>query len=61
MTLKPQTHTKTLTASEIDLIISEANLNPPSDALEFSTDQDDLRFIRETIRINGSIAIEEIP
>ena len=60
MTLKPQTHTKTLTEAEIDLIISEATLNPQSDEWEFSTDPEDLRFIQKTIRINGSIAIEKI-
>ena len=58
MTLKPQTHTKTLTDAEIDLIILEAESNPPSDEWDFCTDQEGLRFIRETIDKNGSIEHE---
>ena len=47
-----------LSEAEIDLIILEAELTPPSDEWEFCTEED-LRFIKETIRINGSIKIEE--
>lgn len=49
-----------MTEAEIDLIIQEAELNPPDNYWQFVTDTaDDLRFISETIRINGSISIEE--
>jgi hypothetical protein len=61
MTLKSLTHTKTLTEEEINQIIREAALNPPSDEYEFFTDQDDLVFIQLEIRKNGRINIEKIP
>jgi hypothetical protein len=61
MTLKSLTHTKTLTEEEINQIIREAALNPPSEFWEFSTDQDDLVFIQREIRKNGRIKIEKIP
>lgn len=50
---------KTLTEAEIDLIIQEAELNPPDNYWQFVTDtSDDLRFISETIEKNGSIEHE---
>jgi hypothetical protein len=60
MTLKSLTHTKTLTEAEINQIIREAELNPPSEFWEFSTDQDDLVFIQREIRQNGKIKSEKI-
>ena len=61
MTLKSLTHTKTLTEAEINQIIREAALNPPSDLWDFCTDQGDLiSFLNKQIRQNGKIKSEKI-
>lgn len=51
---------KPLTDSEIDLIISEAETNPPSDEWDFCVAQnEDLTSMIKIINKNGSISIDD--
>jgi len=49
----------TLTESEINQIISEAESNPPDECWEFATDQaETLLFLKKQIKQEGKIKIE---
>ena len=49
----------TLTESEINQIISEAEANPPDECWEFATDQaETLLFLEKQIKQEGKIKIE---